>query len=46
MSLVLFLSVTETFSSFEMMDAAGERNKEHKDKGEKRGRPRGRAKVN
>ena len=29
-----------------MMDAAGERNKGHEDKGEKRGRPRGTVEVN
>ena len=37
---MFFLSVTDTFSSFQMMDAAGEGNKEHEDKG-KRERPKG-----
>ena len=46
MLLIWFLSVIGTFSSSQMMDAAGEGNKVDEDKGEKRGRPRGKVEVN
>ena len=39
-------SVTDTYSSFQMMDAAGDSKKEHEGKGEKRGRPRSKVEVN
>ena len=41
-----FLSVTDAFCSFQIMDAAGDGNKEQEDTEEKRGRPRGKAEVN
>ena len=42
---IIFIS-TDAFSSFQIMDAAGEGNKEHDDKGEKRGRSSGKVEVN
>ena len=44
--LAWFLSITDTFSSFQMMDVAGKDNKEHNNKWENRERPRGKVEVN